>query len=714
MRQGEHRGPASRRMALAGSTALTILAAIPAARAGGVQTLDPVTVVDSADDLIGTADTATEGTVLRSQIESRPVYREGELLENVPGLLVTQHSGEGKANQYYLRGFNLDHGTDISISVDDMPVNQPTNAHGQGYADLNFMIPELISGMKYEKGTYDAALGDFATAGAVQIDYLDTLDKDWAEVGFGSFGYQRGFTAMSRPVGNGNLLMAVEGNHLDGPWKNPDDYRKGNGVIRYSEGTADNGWSTTVMAYGGRWNATNQIPQRAVDDGQLSYWGSEDKSDGGWSHRLSLSGKMVRTDGDTQLKASAYLIQSGLDLYNNFTYYLNDPVNGDQFHQHESRLTAGGAISDSKFTTLAGLDTEHTLGVQVRNDVIDIGLYQTRNRQQLSIDRVDKIDESSVGVYYENHTQWLSKLRTVIGLRGDLMHASDNADDYVNFPDDPLGHHGEVTNYKPSPKGSLILGPWAATEFYLSAGEGYHSNDVRTAAYAVQSDYLSTGPGSAWMRYPLMERAVGYEVGARTAILPHLQTSLAFFQLNLQSEQVYAGDSAADEPSGASTRRGIEFANFYTPAPGIVIDADAAVSQARFDKPVYDGTDDTCCTGRYIAGSPGVVIGSGVEIDDIDNWFGGLQVRYYGPRPLTNDNSVRSSSTTLVNMRVGYKLTETLSIRLDIDNLLNQKMEDVAYYYVSRLPGERSAGVADIHFHAAEPLGTRLSLVARW
>ena len=688
--------------------ALPLVASQPA-HAGGVQTLETIEVIDSATDLVGTADTATQGTVLKQQLDSRPVYREGELLENVPGLIVTQHSGEGKANQYYLRGFNLDHGTDVAISVDDMPVNLRTHAHGQGYSDLNFMIPELASGMQYSKGPYFANQGDFAAAGAVSINYLDKLDKDLAEVGGGSFGYGRAFTAMSRPVSQGNLLVALEANHLDGPWVHPDDFNKGNMVARYSTGTADNGWSTTAMAYGGKWNASNQAPLRAIQDGRLPYFGTEDPSDGGWAQRYSLSGRLIRTNADSQVKASAYLIGSQLDLYNNFTFYLYNPTQGDQFHQHDGRLIEGGKASYTRFGKLAGLDTENTVGTELRNDDIHLGLYQTHNRQYLSTDRVDKVTESSGALYVENKTQWLDKLRTVVGLREDYFYANDVSDNPLNG--------GTAIDHQLNPKGSLILGPWSGTEFYVSGGKGFHSNDVRSALTTVEPTTYNNNvqgiSGQGLQKFPLMERVIGEEIGVRTTIVPHLQTSLALFRLDLTSEQVFSGDAGDSSPSGKSTRKGFEFANFYTPIPGVILDADLSVSQAQFHGPVSDGIT----TGKYIAGSPRTVFGVGATFDDFGPWFGGLQYRMFGERPLTNDNSVRSSDTNIVNARVGYKLTEAISARLDVDNLFNQKMQDISYYYASRLQNETSAvgtGTNDVHVHPAEPLGGRLSLVARW
>ena len=296
----------------------------------------------------------------------------------------------------------------------------------------------------------------------------------------------------------------------------------------------------------------------------------------------------------------------------------------------------------------------------------------------------------------ENRLQWLEKLRTVGGLRGDLFYGKDISSNPVNS--------GDSTDTKISPKGSLILGPWASTEFYLSGGMGYHSNDVRSTTTTV-----SPTDGSALQTFPLLQRAIGEEIGVRTTIIPHLQTSLALFRLNLSSEQVFSGDAGDTSPSGKSTRQGIEFANFYTPIPGVILDADLAVTQARFHGSVSDGIT----SGKYIAGSPRTVMGVGIALDDFGPWFGGLQYRFFGERPLTNDNSVRSSDTNIVNARIGYKLTEAISARLDVDNLFNVKAQDISYYYQSQLKSDPGP-INDVHMHPAEPLGVRLSLVARW
>jgi hypothetical protein len=310
-----------------------------------VQTLERIEVVGSPPPpALGTAGAASEGEISREQIEARPVYRPGEIVETVPGLIVTQHSGEGKANQYFLRGFNLDHGTDLALFADGMPVNMRTHGHGQGYADLNFLIPELVSGIAYRKGPYFAEEGDFASAGAARIEYLDKLDRDVLAGTEGSFGFLRGLGATSRPLGDGSLLSAVELQHYDGPWERPDDLQKANGILRWTRGRRDDGFSLTAMAYGARWNSTDQIAARAVPSGDVGRFGTLDPTDGGNAERYSLSARWNQPQRDGQLFAAAYAIRSTLTLYNDFTYFLRDPVNGDQFKQTDARTVVGAEV----------------------------------------------------------------------------------------------------------------------------------------------------------------------------------------------------------------------------------------------------------------------------------------------------------------------------------------------------------------------------------
>jgi hypothetical protein len=389
-------------------------------------------VQSSSEELIGAADSANQGTVLKKQLDARTVYRPGELMETVPGLIVSQHSGEGKANQFYARGFNLDHGTDLRTSVDGMLVNQRSHGHGQGWTDLNFLIPEIAAGLQYKKGPYYAEEGDFSSAGSVNINYADTLPQGVASISAGQQGFKRLLIADSPKLGAGNLLYAIELQTKDGSWTTPEDYRKFNSVLRYSQGDAQNGFNVTAMAYRGIWNATDQIPQRAVDSGQISRLDTLDASDGGDVYRYSLSTAWQRTRGNGVTRANAYIIQHDLNLFSNFTYFLDDPVNGDQFYQPDKRTLSAANISHAWLTQWSGREVENTIGLQLQNDNIFNGLYNTKTRQTLSTTRRDHIVESSAAVHFQNSLRWMEKFRTVAGLRSDFYGFNVNSDNPAN------------------------------------------------------------------------------------------------------------------------------------------------------------------------------------------------------------------------------------------------------------------------------------------
>ena len=441
----------------------------------------------------------------------------------MPGLIVTQHSGEGKANQYFLRGFNLDHGTDIDIMLDDMPVNLRTHGHGQGYADLNFMIPELISTLQYSKGPYFPALGDFDTAGAVQINYVNALPHDLALVSAGTFGYYRGLGAMSRPVGAGNLLAAAEYVHADGPWTIPDNYNKGNLVLNYNQGNAANGFSFTGMYMNDAWHATNQIPQRAVTTGLICLYCPLDPTDGGSSERYSFSTKYAATTDTGQLNANGYFIGYQLQLFNNFDGFVTfPPPIGDQFVQQDRRKIYGGNVSYMVPGNIFGFDAQNTVGFQTRTDDIHIDLAETTGRVVRFTVRDDHVMKSSAGVYLENRVQWAEKFRTMTGLREDFYYGSDESTLQANS--------GKITQAITSPKGNLIFGPWQNTEYYLSVGQGFHSNDLRGTltnvdALATEINFMQGNPTAVTQgKTPLLTKATGYEVGLRSEPLPNLET----------------------------------------------------------------------------------------------------------------------------------------------------------------------------------------------
>ncbi len=652
--------------------------------------IQTVTVAGNYDNAIGTSNAASQGSVTANLISNRPALRTGELLEFVPGMIVTQHSGDGKANQYFLRGFNLDHGTDFATYVDGMPVNMRSHAHGQGYSDLNFLMPELVQRIDYKKGPYFADEGDFASAGAAHIRLVDKLPQGIASLSLGSYGYQRAVLANSLAAANGTLLYGLEVSRNNGPWDTPENVRKYSGILRYSQGTQDDGFNLTAMAYKNSWNSTDQVPLRAVQSGLIDRFGAIDSSDGGQTSRYSLSYSMRKRSQDSLFEMDAYAVQSSLDLFSNFTYFLDNPDGGDQFNQSERRRMLGFNVSQSWFSNIGGLDMRNKVGLQTRYDnVSPVGIYNTVAQQRISTIRQDEVKEASAGLYAENTIQWLPKLRSIAGVRYDAYHFDVNSS--------IQGDSGKVNDHIVSPKLSLIFGPWDKTEYFANYGSGFHSNDARGTTQTRLPDGGASAPVT-----PLV-KTKGGELGMRTEIIPGLQSSLALWRLDIDSELLFVGDAGETEPSRASRRTGIEWNNHYIAAPWLLLDLDLAASRARYTQ--YDPV------GTYIPGSIDRVASFGVTVTDVGRWYGGFDLRYFGPRPLVEDNSVRSSSTTLAYARIGYKISPKTKLTLDVFNLFDKQASDIDYYYQSRLKGESPDGVNDVHFHPVEPRTMRLSLV---
>jgi hypothetical protein len=642
--------------------------------------------------LIGVADAASEGLVTGRQIDARPIMRAGEILETVPGLIISQHSGEGKANQYYLRGFNLDHGTDFATTVAGVPVNMPTHAHGHGYSDLNFLIPELVSGVQFRKGPYFAEEGDFSAAGASHIRYTNSLDQPLFRVSAGGDGWARALGAASPRVGAGRLLVAGEATRNDGPWVRGDDYRRLNGVVRYSVGDRLNAWSVTAMGYDGSWRSTDQAPQRAIDAGSISRLESIDDTTGGATSRVSLSGDWQRTTSRGLTRANAYVVGYRLDLFSNFTYFLDDPENGDQFQQSDRRVVSGARLSHRIASRLGGRPSELVVGTDLRHDAIGrVALLHTAGRQPLATTREDEVSQTSLAGYVQHEVQWTPWMRTSAGLRLDRFRFVVQALQPENS--------GTASAGLGSPKASLILGPWRSTELYVNAGTGYHSNDARGATITVDPK-----SGEPVDRVTPLARARGAEVGLRTVPFPGLETDIALWRLDLDSELLFVGDAGTTEASRPSRRWGVEWNTYAAPRRWLTLDADLAWSNARF------ADDDPA--GRYIPGAVERVASAGVTLDDGRRAFGSLRLRYFGGRNLIEDGSVRSAPTRLLNGQLGVRLGPRTELVLDVFNLFDAHASDVDYFYRSRLPGEPAEGVEDLHTHPTLPRTIRVSV--RW
>ncbi len=647
-------------------------------------------VDDPAANLVGIATAASQGAITAAQLEQRPIMRAGEVLETVPGLIVSQHSGEGKANQYYVRGFNLDHGTDFSTTVAGVPVNTPTGAHAHGYTDTSFLIPELVSGVQFKKGPYYADEGDFSAAGAANINYVNSLGRPLFDVSAGADGWGRMLAAASPRIGGGTLLAALELNHSDGPWVRPDDYRKVNGVLRYSRGDNRNGFSITGMSYTADWNSTDQVPERAIDQGVIDRFGNLDASDGGENSRHSVAAEFQKSVGATSIRATAYGLRNRLSLFSNFTYFLDDQDDGDQFEQSERRSTIGGRVTVRRLGRWGGKHTESAAGVQVRRDWLDpVGLYHNVGRVRLDTVREDEVGQTMTGVFGQSEIEWTRHLRTTVGLRADIYQFSVDAGLPVNS--------GSGATALASPKLSAVFGPFAATEFYANAGLGFHSNDARGATISVDPK-----TGEPVERVTPLVRARGAEFGLRTVRVRGLQSTFALWYLGLDSELLFVGDAGTTEPSRPSRRYGIEWTNYWRPVSWLVADADLSISRAEF-------TDDDPA-GNAIPGALDRVISAGVSIHDGRGLGGSLRLRHFGPRPLIEDASVTSRATTLWNGDIGYRFSDRLRLSFDVFNLFDADVSDIDYFYASRLQGEPADGVEDIHTHPALPRSARLSL----
>ncbi len=661
----------------------------------GALQLDPYVVQGRQTDLVGTATSASQGIVGAAELESRPFLRRGELLEVIPGVVVTQHSGGGKANQYFLRGFNLDHGTDFSIGVDGMPVNMRSHGHGQGYADLNFVIPELVRQVDYNKGPFFAEVGDFSAAGAAEFRLVESLAQNFVSLGLGENNFARLVAGGSlKTAGGAATTGAFELSRDDGPWALEEDFKRFNGFFRHRWSNAAADYRLTAMAYRATWRATDQIPLRAVEARTLDRFATIDDSDGGESERVSVSLDALWKGAAATTQLNLYAIHYRMELYSNFTYFLDDPVDGDQFHQRDRRVLAGGALTRTWATGGATARSETKAGLQVRADFVsELGLHRTAQRERVSTVRDDDVDEASAGLFVQNETRWSEWLRSEAGLRVDGYR--------FDVKSDLAANSGNTSDSIVSPKVGLVFGPWEKTELYANIGYGFHSNDARGTTIRVDP---ADGVTPADRVTPLA-RSRGAELGVRTAVVPGLVSTLSVWALELDSELVFVGDAGGTEPTGRTRRHGVELANFWRANPWLAFDADLAATHGRY-------RDDTG-SGTRIANSISTVVTAGAVVGAREGFFGALRLRYFGPQPLIEDNSMRAPSSTSTNLQLGWR-SKTWEIEVDVLNVFNRENYDIAYAYTSRLPGEPAGGVDDLHFHPAEPRTVRVAVTRRW
>lgn len=656
--------------------------------------LEEVQVSGRRINLVGEAVSASQGVVGQAEIEVRPLLRTGEILELVPGMVVTQHSGSGKANQYFLRGFNLDHGTDFASFVDAMPVNMRSHGHGQGYSDLNFIIPEVIKQLSYKKGPYYAGIGDFSGAGAALMQTADSLAQGTLSFTLGQDAYQRLLLVDSSKGYGGDWLYALERQTYDGPWQGVnEDVDKYNLLLKHSRDLAGGRLGISLMAYDNNWNSADQIPLRAVHNGLIDRLGVLDDSTGGASSRYSLSANYQSAHWDI----SAYAMRYRMTLWSNFTYYENDKANGDQFEQVDARWILGGRVVFTDTRQWAGFEVQHKLGLDWRSDdVSEVGLYHTKKRQRLGAVRADKLRETSVGAFYDGTLQLSEKLRLTAGLRYDYFDfAVDSLLPKNSHGVDLLANDGDGSDAILSAKANVSYRFNEAFETYVSWGQGFHSNDAR--GVTITRDPAS---GQAVDGVDPLVRSVGYEAGLRIFASDNLNISMSLWALELDSELLFVGDAGNTEASGASKRDGFELAAYLRITPALTLDLEYASADARFiGAPSGENS---------VPGAVDQVIQAGISLNINNGLYGSMRVRHFGQRALEESNAIRSDSSTVVNFRAGYRW-KNITLQADVLNVLDSQDHDIDYFYESQLNNEMQAQ-ADQHFHPLEPRTLRVML----
>lgn len=685
---------------------LPLLAGIGMANAAAIPTPHAVVVVAAdRNGSIDVADSATGGSVTAKQLANRPLLRPADVMETVPGMIVTQHSGDGKANQYFLRGFNLDHGSDFATTVMGMPVNVASHAHGQGYMDLNFLIPELVSSVKYRKGVYAADDGDFVTAGSARIAYQRQLSAPFVDVTLGAHQYRRVLGAGSLEIDRFQVLGALEVAGNNGPWDQPENLHKLNGVLRLSQGRPSNGFAVTAMAYQADWKATEHVPERAIASGEIGRFGALSPGDGGKTHRYSLSGEWVKSDEAGASKASAYVIDYSLNYFSAPSGFING-AQGDQHEQADRRTTWGAQASHAWRLGAALKDTELRAGLQLRHDRIgNVGLYDTVDRVRTNTVREDRMSETAAGLFVQARSQWTPWLRSTLGVRHDRI----GADVLAIGGQFNMRNGGKASAGQTSPKLSVVFGPFgerAHTEFYANTGDGFHSNDVRGA-----TSVINPADGTAAEKLALFAKAKGSEIGMRTQPLPGWSSSLSLWRMALESELVFVGDAGVTEARGASVRHGVEWANHITPNSWLIIDGDLAWSKARFKEPVAGNG------GTHVPNAIPLTASLGITADHGGPWFGGLRMRYLGAYALEETGREKSAPLWTANLKLGYRIEPQVQLSVDVLNLFDRKGNDIEYWGGACTRSEQAGAACDGGIdarliHPLEPRTLRVSVKA--
>ena len=631
---------------------------------------------------------ATEQTRWDKDLELRPSNTPSDVLRVTPGLIIGQHHGGGKADQILFRGFDSDHGTDFAVFIDGIPVNMVSHGHGQGYADLHWLIPESIERVEIYKGPYFVHLGDFATSGAMNI-ITKRNDKDSTiTLSGGSYNTQRYVGVFSPPEGMFlRPYIAGEIYHNDGPFKNPNDYIRYNLLAKFGLlQTADSNLSFLGTFFKTSWNASGEIPARAVRSGAVGRFGSFDPREGGKSERQNLSLIYNYTDGNQSFNAQTWASWYKLQLWSNFTLFLHDPVNGDGIEQNDKRFLIGNNINYRRNYSLFGLPTETFVGLQSRFDHIRVGLFSQTNRRRTTKSgnlsptlSNNDIEQTNLAAFVQQEIKPTDWLRTQIGVRMDNFIFDVKQKGDPNTIANPISGDGSATIV--NPKLNFILTPFQdnstakTTNLFLNFGGGFHSNDARVFVQDKDKD---------------IPRFWGGELGARSRLFDRLDVTLSYWRSYLESELVFVGDEGTFEPGGASRRHGIESEFRYDILPWLSYDLDLSYTWARF------------INGDRVPLAPRFLAFTGITARHESGIQARLQMRHIGRRYSIEDGSILTPTSTLFDLFLKY-VWKRYEFFVQCQNLANKKWRAAEHVFESRLSGEPAAGVLDSHFTPGDP-----------
>lgn len=602
-----------------------------------------------------------------------------DVVKVTPGLFIGQHAGGGKANQYFIRGFDIDHGTDLALWIDGMPINNVSHGHGQGYADLHFLIPETIENVEVNKGPYYIEYGDFATAGAVRLDTRDAFKENRVSAMAGMFHTYRTLAMLTLKDAPLKPMIAAEAYRTDAPFKNPEDMERYNLYLKTPLLRDDvRSLEVTLMGYGAGWKGSGQIPEREVNAGRLDEYGSIDPSEGGSSQRYSASARYLAYPNDhEEWKASAYWIDYRLSLFSNFTFFANDPVHGDGINQRDDRSVAGLNASYKRKYDLLGLEAASAFGIGTRNDHIRNNLDYAEKRVVFAHAVDADIREGSLSVWYLQSVSPWKWLYAEAGIRGD--HYGFDVTDRLH-PEGDTTLTGVKDASLLSPKVNVVVTPLPGTDIYLNYGEGFHSNDARGVT-------SKTDPARP------LTKARGYEAGARTNLFHRLDLAASIWRLDLDGELVWVGDGGGTEEKGASERLGVDLEARVQILSWLWADFDMTKSSSEYARNAGNGT--------AVALAPRLTWSGGLSMRHPAGFFGSLRGQHLDDRPADEAGDFTARGFTVFDLGGGWR-RGGWELDFNVANVFDADWRTAQFENDSRLPGE-SEPVTDIHFVPGAP-----------